>query len=463
MNILTTLWGRIRNYIFPQGEAKKAFNVTPVLSKKMEQNINLWYSMYINEPPWMTDRVRPLGLPAAICREIARPTMVEFQASISGSKRADFLNACFQNASDRFLRNIELGLALGGVAFKPYISEDKILIDATSAAAFQPSKFNAAGTCTGGVFKGKPVQVDGKYYILLEYHDLENGSYVIKNKAYRSDERGSVSSDEVPLSTVPEWADIQPEVQIDNLTGPLFSYFKTPLSNNIDMTSSAGISVYSGAVAELIREADAQWEKICWEYYSGRRKVLMDGNSTVAAMFDRDLFEIGAFTSKADFYQEFSPEFRDEPLYRGFQNILKQIEFNVGLSYGTISDPQTIEKTATEIRNSKQRMYVTVNSIQKELDHTFDSLIYAMDVYASLYSLTPEGNYTATYDWGDSVLDDAESKERERANDRQDLAAGIMNDWEYRSKWYGEDEQTAKAMLPKAEEMVDDAGESEIE
>ena len=30
----------------------------------------------------------------------------------------------------------------------------------------------------------------------------------------------------------------------------------------------------------------------------------------------------------------------------------------------------------------------------------------------------------------------------------------IMNDWEYRAKWYNEDEATAKAALPKMEDMA---------
>ena len=29
-----------------------------------------------------------------------------------------------------------------------------------------------------------------------------------------------------------------------------------------------------------------------------------------------------------------------------------------------------------------------------------------------------------------------------------------MNDWEYRAKWYNEDEATAKKMLPKMEDMT---------
>ena len=64
-----------------------------------------------------------------------------------------------------------------------------------------------------------------------------------------------------------------------------------------------------------------------------------------------------------------------------------------------------------------------------------------------------------TIDFDDSIIED---KTTERNNDRQDLAAGIMNDWEYRAKWYNEDEATAKKMLPKMEDMTTE-GQSEIE
>ena len=85
-----------------------------------------------------------------------------------------------------------------------------------------------------------------------------------------------------------------------------------------------------------------------------------------------------------------------------------------------------------------------------------------MDVYATLYNLAPVGGYEVTYSWGDSVLDDADAKEKERANDRQDVSMGVMNDWEYRAKWYNEAETTAKMMLPKMEDMTTE-GQEETE
>lgn len=453
-----SFWGNFMNTVkralFPQAAAEREFGVSPAVSMTMEKYIALWYAMMVNTPPWQDCNVKAVGLPAAICREVARPTLVEFTANITGSQRADYLNDGFQLAKENFSKALELGLALGGVALKPYIYGDKLLVDMTGAAGFQPTKFDPTGRCVGGVFRDKPVKVNGKYYVRLESHDLTDTTYTIKNKAYYSDSTGSVGAP-APLDVVPEWADIQEEVTIQNMDGPLFAYFKPPIANTADTNSLCGMSIYGdAATVELIKQADEQWERLRWEYKSGERKVLMDGNTSTANMFDKRLFEIGAFTADGDFYQFLNPELRNDAVYKGFQDVLRRIEFNVGLSYGDISDPQTVEKTATEIRNGKQRKYVLISSIQTALEHTFDALIYAMDVYATLYGLAADGEYEVTYDWGDSILDDQETKGNEFARDLQLLNAGIMNDWEFRAKYFNEDEATAKAALPKMQDVV---------
>lgn len=454
MGLVNGIVNTVKRFFFPQAVAEREFGAFPAVSLTMEQHIGLWYAMMVNTPPWQNCDVKAVGLPAAICREVARPTLVEFTANITGSKRADYLNENFQTAKENFNRALELGLALGGVALKPYIYGDKMLVDVTGAAGFQPTKFDPSGHCIGGVFKDKPVKVNGTYYVRLESHELNGTTYTIKNKAYYSDSAGSVGAD-AQLTTIPEWADIEPEVAIENVDGPLFAYFKPPIANTADSNSMCGMSIYGdAATVELIKQADEQWERLRWEYKSSERKVLMDGTFSTADMFNKRLFEIGPFSPNGDFFQHIEPQIRDDAIYRGFQNTLRRVEFNIGLSYGDISDPQTIEKTATEIRSSKQRKYVLVSSIQAALAHTFDSLIYAMDVYASLYGLAPAGDYEATYDWGDSILDDQETKDKEFSRDLQLTSAGVMNPWELRAKYFNEDEDTAKAALPTAQDMV---------
>lgn len=462
MGLVNGIVNTVKRFFFPQAVAEREFGASPAVSLTMEQHIGLWYAMMVNTPPWQNCDVKAVGLPAAICREVARPTLVEFTANITGSKRADYLNENFQTAKENFNRALELGLALGGVALKPYIYGDNMLVDVTGAAGFQPTKFDPSGRCIGGVFKDKPVKVNGTYYVRLESHELNSTTYTIKNKAYYSDSAGSVGAD-AQLTTIPEWADIEPEVAIENVDGPLFAYFKPPIANTADSNSMCGMSIYGdAATVELIKQADEQWERLRWEYKSSERKVLMDGTSSTADMFNKRLFEIGPFSPDGDFFQHIEPQIRDDAIYRGFQNTLRRVEFNIGLSYGDISDPQTIEKTATEIRSSKQRKYVLVSSIQAALAHTFDSLIYAMDVYASLYGLAPAGDYEATYDWGDSILDDQETKDKEFARNLQLVSADIMNAWELRAKYFNEDEATAKAALPKMQDMTTE-GQQEVE
>ena len=54
------------------------------------------------------------------------------------------------------------------------------------------------------------------------------------------------------------------------------------------------------------------------------------------------------------------------------------------------------------------------------------------------------------------MLDDPESNRAEMAADLQLVSAGILNAYEFRKKHFGEDEETARAMLPGMEEMVDE-------
>ena len=39
--------------------------------------------------------------------------------------------------------------------------------------------------------------------------------------------------------------------------------------------------------------------------------------------------------------------------------------------------------------------------------------------------------------------------------DKEDVAAGIMQHWEYRVKWYGEDEEKAKEMVGMPAEVIE--------
>lgn len=457
-------YGKRNREAAPAQTIEKEFGVRPAASQRMEDNINLWWAMYTNHPPWETECVRPLGLPGAIGRELARHALAEFSVSVSGGARAEYLHEQVQRAAARFDADLEMGLCLGGVALKPFLEGDRILVKAFTTG-FTPTRFDGADKVTGGVFKTGPVQKGKRWYVRLEYHDLSpqpDGPplYVIENRAFRSEPDGSIGAP-VPLAEVEEWAQLEERVEIENLRKPLFGYFKPPVSNQEEPASPLGVSVYGGAVADRIREADEQWERIWWEYESGERKIFADGRLSPGQASDR-LFVHGSFTKDGSLFQAFSPEFRQSALYDGFQYILKIIEFNVGLAFGAISDPQAVNRTATEEIMTKHRQYVTEGAIQTAFEEALNDLIDAMDALCSLYQLAPPGPYEASCAWGDGILDDPETKRQDMAMGLQLLNAGIIGPLEYRMTYLKEDEETARRMLPKMEEMTDEE-QAEIE
>lgn len=124
--------------------------------------------------------------------------------------------------------------------------------------------------------------------------------------------------------------------------------------------------------------------------------------------------------------------------------MLQRIEFQCKLAYGTLSDPNYVEKTATEIKTSKQRSYATVSKMQSTMQDTLEHLIYIYDVLTTLYELAPEGEYDTYFEWDDSLVVDGESEQRIR---QQEVREGLRTKKSYIMYRYGYTEKQAENEL----------------
>lgn len=430
---------------------RDAIGVDVAVSDKMAREIDLWSKMYKNKPPWKRKELKLCGLPAAIAGEFARLVTLELKTEITGNK---FLNDEYQTVIDNIRTYTEYACAKGGLAMKPYVSDGHIEVDMVQADHFFPTKFNSRGEVIAAVFM-ETVTIGKQVYTRLEYHQHdENTTYHIMNKAFvRQDlDNVEVLGKEVPLSAVSEWADLEETVTIINVKKPLFAYFKIPNANNVDDSSPLGVSVYSRAIDD-IKEADYQWTRILWEYEGSELAIDADiglfkrkGNGEFDLPKGKErLFRMMDFDEDRDQYKVFAPPIRDESLINGFNAILRRIEFNVGLAYGTLSDPNTVDKTAEEIKASKQRSYSTVSDIQKALQKALEQLVYAMDVIAQLTNLNGGKKYEISFDWDDSIVID---KEQELQSMQQDATAGLIRKEIYIAAKYGVSEEEALKMMP---------------
>lgn len=427
------------------------------MTSQMANQIDLWTRMYENHPPWISKEVQSASLAPAIASELARLVTLEMKSEITGGASAGYLNEQYKRKVLKDIRRyVEYGCAKGGLVCKPYVTGQGIEVQFVQADCFFPISFDSSGRITQCVFT-EQFRRGKKIYTRLEVHTLLEGRIRITNRAFVATNDYSLGS-EVPVNTIDRWSELAPDITLEGADRLLFGYFRVPMANAEDSDSPLGVSVYSRAV-ELIREADRRYSNICWEYEGTQLAVHIassllkhnpntdkdeypGGNERLYRVID---YNTGAVDKP--FIDTFSPEIRDTSLFNGFNNQLKLVEFNCCLAYGTLSDPQNIDKTATEIKTSKQRSYVMVSDTQMALQDALEDLVYAMNFWAVLYGLVPAGgDYEVSFDWDDSVIVDAEL---ERQQDMKDLAAGILRPEEYRAKWYGETLEEAAKNLPE--------------
>ena len=430
-----------------QRDLIKAMGVTPAMSPDMLRKIIEWDECYSGYSPWQTKDVRSLRLEKAICREFANITLNEMDYDIDNEK----LSKAFKNGTRELQKALQRGLATGAFIIKPL---DESHVQVLGQNEFIPIAYDADGRLVDVVFP-EFKKVDKKFYTRLEHHQLMDDVLVITNKAFVSSDERSVGR-ECSLDILPEWEDIAEET-IYKTDRVIFGYYSNPIDNDID-NSFVGVSVFDAAL-DMIRDADEQKARLNWEFESGERIVhvgaralkkaaeatAMEGMPKLSGRLYKGLdLEI----DNGELYKEYSPEFRDENILNGLEEYKREIEFTVGLAYGDLSNPEAVEKTAEEVRSSKQRKYNMVTAIQERLEACLNDLLYAIAFYNDMTRYNPELNIT----FSDSILADEKA---ERAQDMADIAAGLMSPIEYRMKWYGETEEEAKKHLPKMAEVID--------
>ena len=433
------------------------------------------------------------------------PTIVE--ETVKGdTRRADYLNKQYhEKLLSKIRTQLEYGTAKGSLIIKPYVVRSKVSgvagiaeenqtadeteqyqyrmeYDFIQADCFYPFSFDSSQNITDVAFIQTITR--GEYlYTRLERHKLEVNDVIIENYAFRS----TVSSNQevygniggltlgtaIPLTDVPEWKDIPQKAIVKNVDRLLFGYFKMPEANTIDPHSPLGVSCF-GRAKNLIKDADEQYSRLLWEFEGGELAIDIDrdalqfmdngkgGGQSVMSQLQNRLYRT-IDLGESDTYRPFSPALRDVSLINGLNNILMRIEDVCALSRGTLSDVAAEARTATEIKILKQRSFSSNKEIQSALQKALEDVIYAMNVYVSLYNIVGDlkydsngkvdtsemGSYDVSFEWDDSILVDEETELQTRLSL---YSQGIESKLELRMWYFGETEKQAQEALNKITE-----------
>lgn len=454
---------KVIHKMLPYQNIASAEDVKTPMSPEMINAISLWHKMYTNNAPWLVPgMVKSLNLPAFVCAELSRNITLEMKWNITGKTDGNGdpqdnprslylkkeLQKIFRNSTLK--KKLVQGLASGGMVVKPYVKGTRIYFDWSMAWSIYPISFDDDGNLYDVILPDNYYDGDD-YYTRLERHTIQDdGNIKITQRAFKSAKR-DILGKEIPLTDVPQWASLQPEIIVTGSDGQMFGVFLASAPNAIDTESPMGASVFSPAT-DLIQDADEQYSRFLWEFEGSELAVDVDptalrprsdGQGNDLPRLNQRLFR-ACDTGEDGTYEVFSPAIRDASHINGLNQIFRQIEDKVGMSRGAISNAETEAKTATELRINKQRSYSTVQDNQEALENCLRDVVRVMDWYATYYKLAPQGEYELSFSWDDSIITDTKEQMDERIVLKN---AGVLADWELRAWYTGETENQAKKAI----------------
>jgi len=409
-----------------------------------------------------TIRTRPfhsLNVSKVVARKLSKLVFNDgCTISLDDPKANEFLQGVFKDNKFRknFGEELEAGYAIGGLVMRPYVDTktNKIKISFCRADTFYPLQSNTNDISEAAIATVTQ-QTEGRitvYYTLLEFHEWDNGTYVIRNELYRSEEQSQVGV-KVPLGTLDKYKDMQQETRLEGFTRPLFVYIKLAGKNNVDVDSPLSLGVIDNAKRQLM-DINDKYDEFMWEIEEARRKILAsdhffkvryDEKGNPIRRFDSKTSVFQRLKSDEPFIDEFAPSLRSSEFIESINFILRIIELQTGFSSGTFSfDGQSV-KTATEIISENSETFSTRSDNVLLVEEALKELITTIFELASAYKLFELSKKLGiNIDFDDGVF---ESQDAKADYYSKLVTAGLSSKLNAIQKLMGVTEKEAKQMI----------------
>lgn len=390
--------------------------------------------------------------------------------TLEGEKEQTFVDEVF-DANNFWVKANEMQemkSALGTAAYIPRVvgqregdTAEKISLDYVTVEHIWPLAWQN-GIVTECAFDSIKV-VDGKEYLYLQIHTRnEAGEYVIKNRIYLYRD-GQLS--DVDLAEVPGFENLPQSVETHSKERQ-FVIDRLNIANNFDPSNPLGISVYANAI-DVLKGVDVAYDSYVNEFILGKKRIMVkpqatnyldgepmfDPSDTVFYLLPEDAVSDSVIT-------QVDMSLRTQEHNTGIQDQLNFLSSKCGFGENHYRFDNGGVATATEVVSQNSTLFRTLKKHEIILESVLVELcriILRLGNQAMKAGLNEDVEISIDFD--DSIIEDETA---DFARDMQLLNAGILNPWEFRSKWMNEDEATAKKMLPGMETLVEE-GQDEVE
>lgn len=385
-----------------------------------------------------------------------------------------------------FETELEKWIALGSGSIRPYIEDDKVKFSYADATDVYP--LNSNTTKVDEIALSRRIRKiennEAVYYTLLEFHQWgaskavdDQGNvyrpYTITNELYRSGDSNNIG-EQVPLNSIEEYADLQPQSTFQHLEKPLFAFYRNAGANNKSFTSPLGLGLCDN-YWQTVDDINSTHDGFAWDVKTGyrritiprtwvRRQTQINGKPVPedSQMYwdpkDAVFVPINVRADDSSSFKDLAIQIRTDQYTASMDFFLHEFENEIGLSQGTFTTSPTGVQTATEVVTNNSMTYQTRSSYLTQVEKMIDQLVYAIAELLQTPDVWSNGQarwqgdidkLTITPDFNDGVFVDQEAQ---RQSDLQAVQAGILPKKQFLMRNYNLDENTADQWLSEIQD-----------
>lgn len=411
-----------------------------------------------------------LGMGKKLCEDWANLLMNEkAQITLEGQKEQDFIDLVLteNNFTVKANEMQEMKSALGTVAYVPRVigqeisesgdivpgNASGIVLDYVTIENIYPLSWQN-GYISECAFSSE-VTRGGKDYLYLQIHRREdNGNYVIENRIYRYDNEQLADEQ---LVNVKGFENIPPVVHTGS-DKRQFVIDRPNIANNVNYLLPTGIAIYANAI-DVLQGVDIAYDSYVNEFKLGKKRIMVKPSAAQyldgTPAFDPDdvvFYVMPEDTEDGAVVTPIDMTLRTAEHNTGIQDQLNILSSKCGFGETYYRFDGGSVATATQVISENSTMFRTIKKMEIVLEQALVELCrILLRLGNTAMNAGLNEDVAISIDFDDSIIED---KQTDFSRDMQLLSAGIMNDWEFRMKWMNEDEATAKAALPKMQDMT---------
>lgn len=398
------------------------------------------------------ERIDNINFTSIFANKLANYVISDSNMNIEGNNpRTELLNKVGQSMWKKGKKIVSMGFGYGGVFLIPYVKGNKLYY------TIVPQSRVTIDSTEGDLYTGITVLAERKEitkgigntktYIRWTNYRIENGNCIIEQKF--SDETGQ----EIPAPSF--WQNILLKQTISNVDRVLGGYIPSPV-NNRKTNDKYGVPITYGCEATILEIKETMKQMIreyeLKECFVGVDITMFktDKNGKLNKLPEDGLYRLFNFDDNDNKFNVYDPQFRDYT--NRLQELYKRLEHEVGTSYGILSEVNTANATATEIKHAMYDTFTLCDDMRSNVEKGMEDFFYACNVLANAYNLSPMGEYELSFDWSYSLLEDTQTEWNQLTYGQN---KGVVKDVELR-QWLFPDET-----LEESQKAIDEIKENQ--